>query len=178
MQAKLIEIELIAKCRKYGWKLYNLSGGGDGVLGVRRNNYKPSKESIEKRRQSLLGKKFSDEHKRHISEGRKGKFKGKDNPNWGRHMSEENKQKLRLTHTGENNFNWGKAGMDITSSKRVCQYTLKNEFIKEYPSISEASRQTGVCLSCISKCCKNEQKQSGGYIWKFKNIKREEDEYE
>ena len=135
---------------------------------VRMKNFKHSKESIEKMRQSHSCKIFSEEHKKHISEARKGKYTGEDNPNWGKHMSEENKQKLRLSHTGENNFNWGKTGMDTTASKRVYQYTLDGDFVKEYPSISEASRQTGVCLSCISKCCKNEQKQSGGYIWKFK----------
>ncbi len=46
----------------------NLTNGGDGMKG-----YKMSKESIEKSRQSKIGKKASDETKRRMSESRKGK---------------------------------------------------------------------------------------------------------
>ncbi|WP_394345717.1 hypothetical protein [Gelidibacter gilvus] len=39
--------------------------------------------------------------------------------------------------------------------------------IAEYESVAEASRQTGISKSCISKVCRGERKQSGGYIWKY-----------
>ena len=167
-EAKTIEIFLIAKLREYGYKLYNISGGGDGALGVRRRGKKNSKESYEKARQKMIGRKLSDEHKKHLSEARKGKYTGKDNPNWGKHMSEENKEKLRKAHQGENNINYGKAGSDTTASKRIFQFSLDMKFIKEYPSISEGSRQTGVSLTSISNCCLGKQKTAGGFIWQFK----------
>ena len=55
-------------------------------------------------------------------------------------------------------------------SKPVEQYTKDMAFVAEYPSIAEASRQTGIHHSQISKCCQNKPKYktAGGYIWKYK----------
>ena len=55
-------------------------------------------------------------------------------------------------------------------SKPVKQYTLDMIFIKEYPSVSEASRQTGIRTSDICRCCKGIYKQMGGYIWEYTDI--------
>lgn len=54
-------------------------------------------------------------------------------------------------------------------SKPVIQLTLDYQFVAEYPSAAEASRQTGFNCSHISKCCKGvKYKMVGGYIWKYK----------
>ena len=53
-------------------------------------------------------------------------------------------------------------------SKSVLQYSLKGQLLKEYPSIREAQRQTGVHNSHIIKCCKEEYQQAGGFIWRYK----------
>jgi hypothetical protein len=50
-------------------------------------------------------------------------------------------------------------------NKIVEQYSLKNQFIKEWPSIEEAKRQIG---GDIQACCKGKQKTAGGYFWKYK----------
>lgn len=55
-----------------------------------------------------------------------------------------------------------------TCSKPVLQYTIDGEFIKEWPSASEAARQLGYHQSNISACCRGEKKQAYGYIWKYK----------
>ena len=52
-------------------------------------------------------------------------------------------------------------------SKPVLQYNLKGEFVKEYPSLSEAKKQTGV-LNIIQNI-KGKYKQSGGFVWKYRN---------
>lgn len=54
-------------------------------------------------------------------------------------------------------------------SKPVLQYTLDGEFIKEYPSIREASRQTKINRGCIAYCCRKHpsHKTAGGSIWKY-----------
>lgn len=52
-------------------------------------------------------------------------------------------------------------------SKPVLQYTLDGRFIAEYPSVSEASRQTGISTTNICKCCKGKHKTAGGYIWRY-----------
>ena len=68
--------------------------------------------------------------------------------------SEETKRKIR-----ENN-----------PSKAVIQLSKDGKFIAEYPSIREASRQTGCNNSHICECCKGERKSASGYIWRYKEI--------
>lgn len=58
----------------------------------------------------------------------------------------------------------------IRKSKiQVLQYNLRGEFIREYPTISEASRTTGITMSSIRNCCKSEHKTSGEFIWREKS---------
>lgn len=55
-------------------------------------------------------------------------------------------------------------------SKPVLQYTLDGQFVAEYPSIREASRQTGININGISRCCRGDKRysHSGGYVWFYK----------
>lgn len=53
-------------------------------------------------------------------------------------------------------------------SKPIIQYDLNNNFIKEYPSLSEAHRQTKIWGIC--KCVYGIYKQAGGYIWGYKEV--------
>ena len=62
----------------------------------------------------------------------------------------------------------GKLGKEHHNSKVVCQYSMQGIFIKEFGSIMEARRETGVNDTSISLCCRNKQKTSGNYIWKYK----------
>lgn len=54
-------------------------------------------------------------------------------------------------------------------SKWVIKLSGNNEILHFYPSVSEASRQTGVPTSNIIICCQNKpgHKTAGGYIWKY-----------
>lgn len=51
--------------------------------------------------------------------------------------------------------------------KRVVQYSLDGEFLTEFNSAAEASRQTKVNKGSIAKVCRNERKQAGGFIWEY-----------
>lgn len=54
---------------------------------------------------------------------------------------------------------------------KVYQFDKLGNFIKEYKSITEASKQTNTDKSGIHACIKGEQATSGGYIWsKDKNL--------
>jgi len=64
-------------------------------------------------------------------------------------------QKKRMT--GVNNSN---------RSKIVIQYDLDGNFIKEWPSAQEASRQ--LKISHITSCCRGERKWAGDFKWKYK----------
>lgn len=60
---------------------------------------------------------------------------------------------------------------DSRISKVVFQYTLDGDFVTAYPSIREASRQTGAPAEVISRVCKGKAKQSGGYKWSFTGMR-------
>lgn len=51
--------------------------------------------------------------------------------------------------------------------KEVVQYNLDNEELARFVSASEAARKTGISKTCITRCCRDERKNSGGYIWKY-----------
>jgi hypothetical protein len=53
--------------------------------------------------------------------------------------------------------------------KSVLQFTLSGEFIKEWDSISIASKDLKIGGNSIVTCCKGKYKSAGGYIWKYKD---------
>ena len=55
-------------------------------------------------------------------------------------------------------------------SKPVLQYDKNGIFVKEYPSIMDAERNTGVKHQDIGNVCKGKLKSAGGYIWKYKQL--------
>ena len=52
-------------------------------------------------------------------------------------------------------------------SKKILQFTKSGEFIREWPSLSEASRQLKINCSSIWRCCRGKLKSAGGYVWKY-----------
>lgn len=56
---------------------------------------------------------------------------------------------------------------DRGKSKKVSQYDLNNNFLKEFESVSVASRMTGANRNGISSCCLGHQKSCGGFKWQF-----------
>lgn len=58
-------------------------------------------------------------------------------------------------------------GLSISLKRRVGQYSLDNELIKEYESIKSAAKITGLNDSSISKKCKIENNIYGGFRWKY-----------
>ena len=54
-----------------------------------------------------------------------------------------------------------------SSYKKVNQYSLDGVFIKQFNSLSEAERETGVYCSNICRVCKGVFKQTGGFIWRY-----------
>ena len=60
-----------------------------------------------------------------------------------------------------------KAGKKIR--KPILQFDLQGNFIKEWPSMSEASKVLNFNMTSIWACCKGIQKKGKGFIWKYKN---------
>ncbi len=53
-------------------------------------------------------------------------------------------------------------------AKKIYMMDDNNNILKEFNSINEASRYTGINNKSIRKVAYNEQKHAGGYVWKFK----------
>ena len=55
------------------------------------------------------------------------------------------------------------------NKKRVMQYDLNRNFIKNWESISEAIQKLGLTkgTSKISECCKHKIKTAYGFIWEY-----------
>ena len=49
----------------------------------------------------------------------------------------------------------------------MIQFDLTGMELAKYNSASEASRKTGISKTCITRCCRGERKNSGGYIWEY-----------
>lgn len=69
------------------------------------------------------------------------------------------------------NTNYGTGNLrrsEAMNSKKIIvkQYDLQGKFLKEYPSLKEAERQTGVSTGGISNVCAGKRQTAGGYIWK------------
>lgn len=86
---------------------------------------------------------------------------------------DENKKNNRFdnlewcTHQYNSTYNGKHIRSGAKKRKPVAQYDLEGNFIKEYVSQTEASKQTGILQGAISNCALGYQKQVGGYIWRF-----------
>jgi hypothetical protein len=134
----------ISQFKAWGFRLVNLTDGGEGVSGYKRDaefsarmsNVHKGKEvsdiTRDKIRESILGSKLSDLTKLRISEACKGK-----------------------------------------GNKPVFQYCKKSgRLIAEHINARDASRVTGIIKTAITNCCNGRAKTSGGYYWSYnkKNI--------
>ena len=64
--------------------------------------------------------------------------------------------------------------------KKIYQYSLDGDFIKEYPNAIEASNETGVCSRNILQVANKDEykpglvrKQAGGFVWSFEKLDKE-----
>ena len=78
-----------------------------------------------------------------------------------------------------NNFIWSKKLLseeelllkinDLKNKHRtkIIQMDLNDNFIAEYKSLTEASKQTGINISCISNNIAGRTKRAGNFHWKY-----------
>ena len=69
------------------------------------------------------------------------------------------------------NANYGERGKKASKSlsKKILQYDLNNNFIKEWESIKQAKEELKIHRIC--DVCKKRRKTAGGYVWKYKEAK-------
>jgi hypothetical protein len=126
--------------KTWGFKLVNLTLGGDGVSGLVQ-----SEESNKKRSLALLGRHRPQEVKDKISKSSIGKI-----------LSEETKNKVRES-------------IIKLQGRAIKQYSLKGEFIKEWQCIKDAAVFYNTDSSNIMNCCKKKRNRTTavGYIWRY-----------
>ena len=59
--------------------------------------------------------------------------------------------------------------MDAGNKTSILQISKDGVVIKEFESINEASRETGICRTSISSTCLGKQRTAGGYLWRKGN---------
>ena len=123
-----------------------------------------------------IGKCFSEEHKRKLSEANK----DEKNPMYGKHLSEETRKKLSEAHKGKPSPMKGKTLSEETRKKLseaqrgkkrpkrwkpVEQWNKEGVIVARYASLKEASKETGINYRHISACTNGKRKTAGGYVW-------------
>lgn len=163
---------------------------------VRRNNelFKITAEEYEEAKLSYIklikGKPFSEEHRKKIGLGNKGKVRteemikrmsitnkrvwteeskkklsesmsGKNHPLFGVRPSEEVKRKISESNKGK------QAGNKNPRALEIVQLDKNDNIIKVWKYIKQASRELHIHAADISTCAKSKLKSAGGYHWKY-----------
>jgi hypothetical protein len=84
-------------------------------------------------------------------------MKGKSNNFYGKHHTEETKEKIKKSNKEHLN------NLRISKFKKVVNLTTN----KEFKSIKEASEFYSIKSICICNVCKNKQKLAGGFKWAY-----------
>lgn len=137
-------------------KGYNLAPGGD--------HPEHTEETRRKIGAKSLGRQHSEEFKLWISS----KNGGAGNYMYGKHHSEETRQKISKARKGGISPNRGKYGAMNPHAKAVIAIDpASGEVVGRFPSIVDAVKETNGCESRIKSVLKGKGKTSGGYIWEY-----------
>lgn len=138
------------------------------------------------------------------TEERRRRFKelmsGENNPNFGKPLSDETKEKLSTALKGrvipedvrkktsetmrgvpkseetrkkmsEARRGWSMPrGKDSKKAIAIDQYDKEGNFVKSFGSISDAANEIGCQSSGICFCLKGKLQTSAGFVWKYKNV--------
>jgi|APGre2960657404_1045060.scaffolds.fasta_scaffold30037_3 group I intron endonuclease len=138
-----------------------------------------SNETKQKMSDSKKGIVFTDEWKENLGKVWKGRKHTEETKlkmslaSKGKKKSSEHIAKLWQNQKGAKMPKRSEATKQLQSlnngkNRAVLQYDLDMNFIAEYRSAMEATRQLGISRN-ITSCCQGKLKQSGGFIWRYKN---------
>jgi len=123
----------------------------------------------------MRGRKFTDEHRRKISEALTGIKRGPMSEGQralvsarflGKSRSEESRRKQSASQTGEKHHMWGRKGAKNPASKRVEGTCTKTGSVLHLDCLN-AGAEHGFSPSKISSCCNGRIKTHLGYVWRF-----------
>jgi len=124
---------LLDEREKYWIQYYNSVDNGFNIKegGKCSRGFKQSQDSIEKRRQKLLGKTLSEDHKQKISKAHKGKVLSKETVNkmiayrTGRNLTESCKEKISQSHS-KNTYELTNKDGTILTIKNLSKFCKEN----------------------------------------------------
>ena len=153
---------LIFKCNanrfsnpSYG---YNLTDGGDGVSGVKRQDEAHMKQ-VRKMIDSRKGCKLTDEHKRKLSIAHTGLKIGS--------MSESTKRKISIANSKENMSEETRLRRSNSKKKQVIAvHKITHEYII-FDSASDAANYFNVRPSAVSRWCNKTRNSTTDYIFDY-----------
>ena len=127
-----------------------------------------SEETRRKLSEANKGKQLPEEQKKKISEA----LIGEKNPFYRKHHSYESKKKISESLKGKPAHNKGvpmseeqkKKMRNDKRSKKVLQFTLNGELIREWSSLHECERN-GFDHGAVGRCCNGKQKSAYGFKW-------------
>lgn len=61
----------------------------------------------------------------------------------------------------------GKTGKYCHNSVSITQLDLDGNYIREWDSMADVTRELGISTGNICSCCQGKYKTAGGYIWKY-----------
>lgn len=71
---------------------------------------------------------------------------------------------------GQQKPTWqGKTGIQCPNSKKVNQYDLEDNFIRQWDSLRDVERQLNIFAISVSRCCRGINKTAGNYKWRYVN---------
>lgn len=129
-----------------------------------------------------LGKKVSDETKKKMRDSHKGIHNGENNYWYGKHFSDEHKNKISKALSGrmlsdehKKHLSESRKGKQPNRVHSVIQYSLNNNYIQKFESIVKAEEITGISRHAISHAVRGHTKGniSNGFIWKYENYNKE-----
>ena len=136
-------------------KGYNLTKGGDGVLGRKTTDETKLKISIANK-----GLKRTDKQKEIMSLACIGRVVSSETKN---KISNTMKSKIRTEEHKKNN--------GLANRIPIIQYSKSGEYIKEWTGAIEIEKELNINRSNICAVCKGNRKTTGGYIFKYKEDK-------
>ncbi len=188
------EMFWIDQFKQWGFKLVNLTIGGEGSEG-----YKHSDESKQRMRAAKLGKKLPEEHRREISNSIK--LKSESDPNYNKCYDRSidisrdllyqkyiienlslNKiaallnvsKKTVFSRLKENNITKGKYAWEKQCISNPCKVVLQlskdGVVLNEWGSVKEASMSLGVNKGNLAACCRVLQRQQVVLFGNINNI--------
>lgn len=76
-------------------------------------------------------------------------------------------RKLDYTEEWKNKISFSHKGRPAKNRKLVIQLTKRDEFIKKYPSVTQAAIETGILRTSIDNSLNGLSKTAGNYKWKY-----------